>query len=130
MTKILLIDDDPIIQKMLSRFLSGEGHEIIQASNGKEGLILMEQERPDLIVTDILMPEMDGFEILLKIRTIHDKTPVIAISGGMRGMPINFLEQAKLFGARHVFEKPVPLGVLKEAINELLADNTDSTPLP
>lgn len=122
MAKILLIDDDPTIQKVFSQFLTGMGHEIMQAENGKEGMSMLQETRPDLVITDIMMPEMDGLEILMQLRDTHDSVPVIAISGGMRALPVNFLQQAKLFEARYVFEKPVPLDVLRNAVTELLGD--------
>lgn len=120
MAKILLIDDDPKIQMVFSQFLTSLGHEIIQAENGKAGLKMIQEGRPDLVITDIMMPEVDGLEILMHLRNTHDSVPVIAISGGMRALPVNFLQQAKLFGARYVFEKPVPLDVLRNAVMELL----------
>ncbi len=120
MKRILIIDDDPIIRKLFSQFLEKQGYEVVLAENGKIGMSKMIENPPDLIITDILMPEMDGLEILLKIRETHSHMPVIAISGGMRAMPINFLKQAKLFGALHVFEKPVPLSVLDQAIKDSL----------
>ncbi|MEE9368531.1 MAG: response regulator [Pontiella sp.] len=120
MNKILIIDDDPTIQNVFGQFLRGAGYEVLSAENGKVGMKIMQENRPDLIITDILMPEMDGLEILLQIRNEHDNMPIIAISGGMRALPINFLRQAKLFGACHVFEKPVPLNVLLEAIQTIL----------
>lgn len=124
MSKILIIDDDVSIQKLFSQFLSGRGYEVVQAENGVEGMHLLESQRPDLVITDILMPEMDGLEILMKIRKSQSTTPIIAISGGMRGLPIDFLHQAKLFGAKYVFEKPVPLDVLGSVVAELLGDGT------
>lgn len=120
MAQILIIDDDPIIRKLFSRFLESKEHEVALAENGRIGVRMLEQNRPDLVITDILMPEMDGLEILMQIRNTHKDLPVIAISGGMRSLPINFLEQAKLFGARHVFEKPVSLEHLLAAVNQLL----------
>ncbi|VGO22297.1 response regulator [Pontiella sulfatireligans] len=122
MALILIIDDDPVIQKLFSQFLAGKGYQTAQAANGKEGLRLMEERTPDLVITDILMPEMDGLEILMAIRSQRGDIPVIAISGGMRTAPINFLQHAKVFGARHVFEKPVPLDVLLKAVEELLQE--------
>jgi CheY-like chemotaxis protein len=122
MAKILLIDDDPKIQMVFSQFLTSLGHDIVQAENGKAGLKMIQESRPDLVVTDIMMPEVDGLEILMHLRNTHDSVPVIAISGGMRALPVNFLQQAKLFGARYVFEKPVPLDVLRNAVTELLAE--------
>jgi len=126
MSKVLLIDDDPTIQTVFTQFLADLGHETMQADNGKTGLRLMQQERPDLIITDIMMPEMDGLEILMKIRKDHDDIPVIAISGGLRTLPVNFLQQAKLFGAKYVFEKPVSFGVLQNAVEELIGTSGNS----
>ena len=120
MAKILIIDDDATIQLVFSQFLTSLGHEIMQAENGIEGMDMLQKTRPDLVITDIMMPEMDGLEILMQLRKTHDAVPVIAISGGMRALPVNFLQQAKLFGARYVFEKPVPLDVLRNAVTELL----------
>ena len=124
MAKILVIDDDTTIQLVFSQFLTGLGYEIMQAENGKEGMSIIQETRPDLVITDIMMPEMDGLEILMQLRSTHDSVPVIAISGGMRALPVNFLQQAKLFGARYVFEKPVPLDVLRNAVTELLGEAT------
>jgi len=120
MANILVIDDDVTIQLVFSQFLTSLGHEIMQAENGKKGMSMIQETRPDLVITDIMMPEMDGLEILMQLRSTHDSVPVIAISGGMRSLPVNFLQQAKLFGARYVFEKPVPLEVLRNAVTELL----------
>ncbi len=122
MTTILLIDDDPTVQAVFSQFLTGQGYTVIQAENGKIGMRLLEEQKPDLIITDILMPEMDGLEILLSIKNTHADVPVIAISGGMRNVPLNFLNQAKMFGARYVFHKPVPLDVLNNAVKLILEE--------
>ena len=123
MANILVIDDDATIQLVFSQFLTSMGHEIMQAENGKKGMSMIQETRPDLVITDIMMPEMDGLEILMQLRSTHDSVPVIAISGGMRSLPVNFLQQAKLFGARYVFEKPVPLEVLRNAVTELLDED-------
>ena len=124
MANILVIDDDVTIQLVFSQFLTSVGNEIMQAENGKEGMSIIQETRPDLVITDIMMPEMDGLEILMQLRSTHDLVPVIAISGGMRSLPVNFLQQAKLFGARYVFEKPVPLDVLRNAVTELLDEES------
>ena len=124
MANILVIDDDATIQLVFSQFLTSLGHEIMQAENGKKGMSMIQETRPDLVITDIMMPEMDGLEILMQLRSTHDSVPVIAISGGMRSLPVNFLQQAKLFGARYVFEKPVPLDVLRNAVTESLDEKS------
>ena len=69
------------------------------------------------------MPEMDGLEILKEIRRTDQKTPVIAMSGGMRNAPVNFQEQAKQLGAQYVFRKPVGMDILREAIDSLLKND-------
>jgi CheY-like chemotaxis protein len=87
----------------------------------------MREQTPDLIITDIMMPEMDGLEIVTHIRKHHPSLPVIAISGGMQRASMNFLPLAKKFGACRVFEKPVSLVQLQEAVDELLAGPSDAT---
>lgn len=120
MASILIIEDDPTLRSLFKRFLGSKGYSILLAENGKEGLRLLREKHPDLVITDIMMPEMDGLELLMAIRNGHDSVPVIAISGGMRSLPVNFLQNAKVMGARHVFEKPVSLDELLRAVEELL----------
>lgn len=123
MPHILLIDDDETIQLLFHQFLTSEGYEVTQAMNGVEGMQCISEKVPDLIITDIMMPEMDGLEILQAVRKTHPDLPVIAISGGMRSAPINFLPHAKVFGACNVFEKPVPLDILRSAVKDLLGES-------
>ena len=123
MARILLIDDDPSVQLLFHQFLTTEGYEVVQAENGVEGMARLHEQKPDLIITDIMMPEMDGLEILQAVRKDYEDLPVIAISGGMRSAPINFLPHAKVFGACHVFEKPVPLDVLLKTVQGLIGES-------
>jgi len=120
MAHILIIDDDGSIQLLFKQFLKDKGYSVSSASDGHKGIALMKQQKPDLIITDILMPEMDGLEVICEIKNTHPGLPVIAISGGMRSGRINFLPHAKTFGASRVFEKPVSLATLLAAVQELL----------
>ena len=81
MAKILLIDDNDEIQAVFCQFLTGMGHEIIQAGNGKQGLKMIEESRPDLVITDIMMPEMDGLEFRKALLDDHKEIPFVLISG-------------------------------------------------
>ena len=120
MAHILIIDDDPTIRNLFAQFLQGEGHDIFVAGDGQKGISVLESRHIDLVITDLVMPEMDGLELLLNIREAESTVPVIAISGGMRDLPINFMEHAKAFGADYVLKKPIPLDVLKTAVGHLL----------
>jgi CheY-like chemotaxis protein len=122
MAQILIIDDDETICSVFKRFLSGKGHEVECASNGREGLRMVESGMPDLVITDIMMPETDGLEVVMSIRGRDADIPIIAISGGMHAMPMDFLPMAKKFGARKVLYKPVELDDLLLAVEEVLGE--------
>ncbi len=123
MAHILVIDDDPDVQNIFAQFLEKTNHNVEYVLDGKEGLKKMLQHTPDLIITDILMPEMDGLEVLQNIRDHHPGLPVIAISGGAKRSEIDFLPVAKQFGACKALEKPISKDALLQAIEELLPDS-------
>jgi len=123
MAHVLIIDDDPAVQNVFSQFLEETNYSVEYALDGKEGLKKMLQHTPDLIITDILMPEMTGLEVMQNIRDHHPELPVIAISGGMRRSSINVLPLAKRFGACKALEKPISRDTLLQAIEELLPDS-------
>lgn len=68
MAKILIVEDDPLIVKIYTTRLTADGYEVSSAENGEDGLKLAEQNPPDLVVLDIMMPRMDGFAVLGKLR--------------------------------------------------------------
>ncbi len=100
------IDDDNYVRIMLFLTLANAGHTVIEAHNGREGLDLFQTANVDLVITDILMPEKAGFEVLMKLREKHRSMKVIAISGGGMHNDANYLVMAKLVGAARVLEKP------------------------
>ncbi len=122
MALILIIDDDKSVLTLFSQFLEGAGYSVELAANGREGLERMNRKKPDLIITDIMMPEMDGLEIIREVRIHFPELPVIAISGGMRTEPVNFLSHAEKFGACRILEKPVALSELRLAIRTVLGE--------
>lgn len=121
MARILIIDDDPSIRAVFKRFLEGHGYAVNVAADGGEGLRAMAEWRPDLVITDVMMPEKDGLEVVLELRRGGLDIPVLAISGGMRAAPMDFLPMIRTFGARKVFYKPVDLEDLLTAVREELA---------
>ena len=116
MARILLIDDDDSVRTMLCLTLAHFGHTVIEARDGKEGLELFQNANVDLLITDIVMPEKEGLEVLMELRKRHPPVKIIAISGG------DYLHMAKLMGAAKVLAKPFSSNVLIEAIDELLRD--------
>jgi len=120
MKRILLIDDDEKIREVFERFLKKHGYAVDCAEDGKVGLRMLEDEPPDLVITDIMMPDTDGLEVVLSMREKYPDIPVIAISGGMTIAPMDFLPMVKKFGAVKGFYKPVELDDLLEGVRELL----------
>lgn len=123
MSRILIIDDDPYIRTVFKRYLEGNGYEVEVAPDGNEGLKSVKRVVPDLVVTDVMMPEKDGLEVVLELRKICPEVPVIAISGGMRIAPMDFLPMVKKFGAKRVLYKPIDLEELSEAIEQELKNS-------
>ncbi|GAB0148118.1 MULTISPECIES: response regulator [Marichromatium] len=121
MTKILIVDDDDLFRTMLVEMVRREGYEVSAVSNGKEALEHIEHDRPQLIITDILMPEMDGIELIMEQNRRGNTIPVIAISGGRRAISLEFnLESAELMGVRATLPKPFTREQLRSAITEAL----------
>jgi len=121
MARILIIDDDDDVRTMLSLTLTQFGHSVIEARDGKEGLQRFAETNPDLVITDIVMPEKEGLEVLMELRKKQPAPKVIAISGGGRQSTSDYLRAAKYMGASRVLEKPFSQEALFEAINDLLA---------
>jgi CheY-like chemotaxis protein len=106
MQKILIIDDNSAVRSTMARILELAGYETITASDGNEGLIRMRQDKPDLIITDIIMPEKEGIETIRQILIERPGAKIMAVSGGGRHANMDFLEVARKLGAMEVLEKP------------------------
>ena len=122
MARVLVIDDDQSIRVVFSRFLEGNGYEVQCAEDGRQGLAKLESFQPDAVVTDIMMPGVDGLELVLSMREKFPDGPVIAISGGMQTVPLDLLPMVEKFGARHIFYKPVELADLLQAVKEVTGE--------
>jgi len=117
---ILIIDDDPQVLAMLRQRLMRNGYEVIEAADGKEGVKIYRENPTDLIITDLIMPEKEGIEIIIELRRDFPDIKIIAMSGGGRVSPDQYLPMAKGLGARYTFAKPIEMEELLQAINELL----------
>ena len=104
MTTILCIDDEESIRGLLKATLEEAGYRVLTAEHGKHGLRLLEQEQVDLIIVDIFMPELDGFELIPLLRESYPASKIIAISG-VSGEG-NYLDAARYLGAHDTLKKP------------------------
>lgn len=106
MAKILIIDDDIAVRETISQLLEDDGHVVFVAEDGRRGLKAFRSEQPDLVVTDIIMPEKEGIQTIIEIRTERPDAKIIAISGGGRIGNTDFLKIARQIGAREIMTKP------------------------
>jgi CheY-like chemotaxis protein len=121
MARVLVLDDDPLIQATLPLLLREHGHEVLTATNGKLGLRLLQTERVDLILTDILMPEADGIEVVRAVVKDHPTIALVAMSGGSSRLPgTDAVQLTRLLGAHAVLVKPFGEAELVEAIRMAL----------
>lgn len=120
MSRILVIDDEPAIRTVLQTMLTREGYTVVCAKNGKAGLEAFTQDKPDLVITDIIMPEKEGIEIIQTIRKTDPQIPVIAISGGGRAANVDFLPLATKFGATATLGKPFGATKLLDLVRSLM----------
>ena len=118
MTTILIIDDEESLRSIFQVSLERAGYRVLTADNGKQGLHLLEQEKVDLIVVDIFMPEMDGMELIPLIRKTRPATKMIAISG--KSGLMDCLDAAKKLGAHDALKKPFSLQELLNAVSAQL----------
>ena len=114
---ILIVDDDAQVRKLCRLALEEPGYFVREARNGKEALAAIQGSSFDLIVLDLCMPGMDGFEFLAAVRAETQKLKVIGISGFMSG---TMLPAAKLYGAAAVLAKPFTPESLLSAVDEVL----------
>ncbi|MGE4063432.1 MAG: response regulator [Rhodospirillaceae bacterium] len=124
MAKILLIDDDRLLAETTEKMLQRGGHTVVRAKNGAVGLEAFAAEHPDLVITDIVMPEQDGIETIQKLLTMRPGLPILAVSGGGRTGNAVFLVAAKQVGAREVLAKPFRLEALLSAVDRCLQPAT------
>ncbi|MCD6296968.1 MAG: response regulator [Deltaproteobacteria bacterium] len=120
MALILIIDDDTEIREVLRQILERAGYEVMEASDGREGINLYRERQADLIITDIVMPKKDGLETITDLRVEFPGSKIIAISGGGRLDPKPYLELAEGFGADRLLTKPFGHEELLEAVQALL----------
>ncbi len=119
-SRILLIDDDDEFRLMFKEMLERANYEVFDINNGKEGINFYRSNPTDLIITDIVMPEKEGIETIINLMKEFSNIKIIAISGGGRSGPQNYLETAKLLGAKYSFTKPFQKEDILKAIESCI----------
>ncbi len=117
--KILIVDDNKKFLNMLSEFLTENNIVVEVSDNGGEALKKFTDFIPDIVVTDIVMPDIDGIELLLQLRKTNPDVKVIVMSGGNRGHADAYLHMADKLGANAVLSKPFELEELMQAIKKV-----------
>ena len=117
MAKVLVIDDEQGIRSLLDTLLSRKGYDVVLAESGRKGLELFRRERPDVLVLDLKMPEMDGLTVLRQIRSLDPIIPVIILTGAGTA---ETEQRVRAMGVTEYVEKEFSLHLLGDALKRLL----------
>ena len=120
MKKILVIDDELPVRILVKSILERDGFIVSVASNGMEGLLSQKNNPADLVITDLIMPEKEGIELIQELKKEFPLLPVIAMSGGGITPADGHLKTAKILGAAAILEKPVDKVDLVKTVEELI----------
>lgn len=121
MATILVIEDEDLVLETMQIMLEEGGHAVTCAANGREALKKLEDGTFDMIVTDIIMPEVDGLQLLTEVRKRIPGIKIIAVSGGGRISANDYLQTASVLGADAVLPKPFSMSDLTVAVKQVLA---------
>jgi len=125
MAKVLVVDDEAPIRALVSKILIKDGHEVMEAENGQIASDLFGRSAVDLIITDLVMPEKNGIEMILELKKNNPGVNVIAISGGVGFSGyFDLLSVAQLLGAKHIIKKPFTVDDIRRAVNDMLVSVT------
>ena len=118
MARILVIDDEVDLLKMLEKTLVSAGHEVVSATDGRNGMRACQAAPPDLVITDLYMPNQDGLDTIAELRIHFPEVRIIAMSGRTMANPM--LNIARNLGAAAVLEKPFLPQLLLTTVEEVL----------
>jgi len=117
--RVLLVDDEPSVRQMGSALLKSQGYEVLSAEDGFEGLAALKQSLPDIIISDLRMPNMNGFEFLSVVRQRFPHIPVVAISGEFSGVSVPESVLADAFFEKGSYSPQQLFARILELLNEL-----------
>lgn len=118
--KVLIVDDDPNIRRLYKDELTDEGYEVVVAATGAEALVLFEQENPDIVTLDILIPDIDGIKLLRQMKEKRPRLPIIMSTA------YDYRDDFAVWASEAYVVKSAELGELKTAIKTLLDKKVDA----
>jgi DNA-binding response OmpR family regulator len=121
MARILVIDDDADVRQAIRRHLQSDGHDVVEAPDGKVGIRLFREHPTDLVVTDLFMPEQEGLQTIRELRRSYGDVKILVVTGAPPGSALDFRAQATMLGAAATLGKPFTREELLGAISALLA---------
>ena len=119
-TRVLIIDDDADLRELIHDSLERDGFEVASAENGTRGLEVQRAKPAHIVITDIFMPEKEGIETLVALRSEFPRAKIIVMSGGAGTTKTDYLSLARELGAAKSFRKPFELRALSAAVRELV----------
>lgn len=117
---ILVVDDESELRDVVAQVLQTAGHRVVQAGNGAEATKLFAREHFDIVLTDVIMPEKDGMQVIAELRTKRPGVRIIAMSGGGHVPRDQYLKLASALGAHAALEKPFNNQALLAAVQKVL----------
>jgi DNA-binding response OmpR family regulator len=126
MAGILIVEDERTLREVLKISLLRRKYQVFEAVDGKDAILHFKPALTDLVITDLIMPEEEGLNVILKLREIKPSVKIIAISGGGIAGPGSYLEIASALGADAIFSKPFQINKLVSKIEELLTVEQES----
>jgi DNA-binding NtrC family response regulator len=124
---ILVADDEDSIRSLVQHLLTGEGHRVMIVSNAREACALMKERQFDLVITDVLMPDGDGIDLITELKKVQPSARILAMSGGGRYLEgSDYLKLATGLGAHAAIMKPFTWQQLRAAIEEAIASQPES----
>lgn len=128
MKRILLVEDEKSFRELVKHVLGIEGFYVRTASNGTEALEHVQKNRFDLVISDMIMPKMEGIELILELRSVVPDLKILAMSGGETGISGDFLPLARTLGACAVLRKPFDRETLVGLVRSLLFPDAQEVP--
>ena len=122
MAHILVIDDDLMICDLLRRVLERSGYRVTEAHDGQMALNAHKASPADLVITDMIMPGMEGIQTIMEFRRLNPALKIIAMSGGGMGKGSDYLNLARKFGAFHTLAKPFTFEKVSKLVADVLAE--------